>query len=265
VVERLLAKEKVAGSSPVSRSRIKWSVRARETPDTAPDKIREVRLMKNYGKAIFLISVFVLFLLMPLIVCAEDDFALPPPPDASEDLLPPPPGDSGGFGGDADMPPPPGDDMGDLDMAPPPDEEAGGDLPPPPDEGGDELAPPPADEMAEEAPPPPGEEEMAPPPMEEEPAKVTKKPSGRYSVAGGDSLWRISGKSVAYRDSFKWPLLFKANRDIIEDPDLIYPRQKLEIRKSYTEAEMEDAVGKAKETPPFEPHTVPRKSLPIKY
>jgi hypothetical protein len=218
--------------------------------------------MKNYGKAIFLISVFAFVCLMPLIAFAEDDFALPPPPDASEDLLPPPPGDSGGTGGDADMPPPPGDDMG-ADMAPPPAEEAGGDLPPPPADEGGELAPPPADEAAGEAPPPPADEELAPPPAEEAPAKTAK--SGRYSVASGDSLWRIAGKGSAYDDSFKWPLLFKANRDLIEDPDLIYPRQKLEIKKSYTEAEMDDAVGKAKETPPFEPHSVPRKSLPIKY
>jgi nucleoid-associated protein YgaU len=117
------------------------------------------------------------------------------------------------------------------------------------------MAPPPAEEAsAGEAPPPPSEE----------PAKVSKK-GGRYSVASGDSLWRIAGRSSAYGNSFKWPLLFKANRDIIEDPDLIYPRQKLEVKKSYTESEMDDAVGKAKETPPFEPHSVPRKKLPIKY
>jgi hypothetical protein len=89
--------------------------------------------------------------------------------------------------------------------------------------------------------------------------------AGSYSVHNGDSLWRISGRSSVYGDAFKWPLLFKANRDIIEDPDLIYPRQKLDIKKTYTESEMDDAVGKAKETPAFEPHSVPRKSLPIKY
>jgi LysM repeat protein len=231
--------------------------------------------MNRTRKVFLLISVFALVLLMPFISAAEDDFALPPPPDASDEMLPPPPGDDMAAGDEA-LPPPPGDegsaDMG-ADMPPPPaEEEAAGDVPPPPAEEGGELAPPPAEEASNDAPPPPDEEEMAPPPMEdetassEEPAKVSKKSAGgKYAVKNGDSLWRISGKSTGYGDSFKWPLLFKANRDIIEDPDLIYPRQKLEVKKSYTEAEMDDAVGKAKETPAFEPHSVPRKKLPIKY
>lgn len=226
--------------------------------------------MKRSRKAVLLFaSVLALVFLMPLITAAEDDFALPPPPDASDDMAPPPPGDD--MGGDEGLPPPPGDDMGgDMagDVPPPPAEEDSGDMPPPPAEEDGELAPPPMEEAETDAPPPPAEEEMAPPPMgdEEEPAKVSKKSSGgKYAVKNGDSLWRISGKSSGYGDSFKWPLLFKANRDVIEDPDLIYPRQKLDIKKNYSEAEMEDAVGKAKETPPFEPHSVPRKKLPIKY
>jgi hypothetical protein len=249
------------------RKRVKY-------PVSAPLYNREVSLMKRYRTAVLLISVFALVLLMPLISAAEDDFALPPPPDASDEMMPPPPGDDMG-GGDEALPPPPGDEgteeMG-GDVPPPPAEEASGDVPPPPEEEGGELAPPPMEEAEGEAPPPPAEEEMAPPPMEdesasaEEPAKVSKKSSGgKYSVSSGDSLWRISGRSSGYGDSFKWPLLFKANRDIIEDPDLIYPRQKLDMKKNYTEAEMDDAVGKAKETPPFEPHSVPRKKLPIKY
>lgn len=208
--------------------------------------------MNRTRKTFLLISVFALVLLMPFISAAEDDFALPPPPDASDEMLPLPPGDDMGAGGDEDLPPPPGDEGGEL--APPPMEEAFGDAPPPPDE--EEMAPPPAEEDA-----------SAPPPMdEEEPAKVSKKSSGgKYVVKNGDSLWRISGRQSGYGDSFKWPLLFKANRDLIEDPDLIYPRQKLNLKKNYTKADMDDAVGKAKETPPFEPHSVPRKKLPIKY
>ncbi len=94
--------------------------------------------------------------------------------------------------------------------------------------------------------------------------KVTAGTS-KYSVRKGDSLWRISGKDSVYGDSFKWPLLFKANRANIDDPDLIYPRQALKVSKKFTEEEETDAVGKAKETPPYEPHSEPRKKLPIKY
>ncbi|MCX7698065.1 MAG: LysM peptidoglycan-binding domain-containing protein [Candidatus Goldbacteria bacterium] len=118
----------------------------------------------------------------------------------------------------------------------------------------------------EELPPP--EEEFAPPPEKKVTKKVASKSSSlvnKYTVVPGDCLWDISGKSFIYGDSFQWPLLFKANRDIIEDPDLIYPRQKLTVKRNYTQAEIEDAIQKAKETPPYEPHTLPRKKLPIKY
>ncbi|MCE5300544.1 MAG: LysM peptidoglycan-binding domain-containing protein [Spirochaetia bacterium] len=226
--------------------------------------------------------------LMPVFAVAEDDFGLPPPPDADEDLLPPPPGE---FMGD-ELPPPPGEDTGDF--PPPPADDISSDLPPPPaEESDDELPPPPMEEAGNDLPPPPAEEagfdNMPPPPEEEtdlvieeesaepapeeteEPVKVTKKStapeagSAKYKVVRGDSLWKISGSSKGYEDSFMWPLIFKANRTVIEDPDLIEPRQTLKISKNFSEAEMEDASNKAKETPPYEPHTSPRKSLPIKY
>jgi nucleoid-associated protein YgaU len=95
--------------------------------------------------------------------------------------------------------------------------------------------------------------------------KAPKAGSSKYSVKKGDSLWRISGRDSTYGDPFKWPLLFKANRAAIEDPDLIYPRQAIKVSKKFTEDEEADAVSKAKETPPFAPHSEPRKKLPIKY
>lgn len=96
---------------------------------------------------------------------------------------------------------------------------------------------------------------------------ATKKSTSKtsYIVKKGDSLWKISGKSAVLGDSFRWPLLFKANRDQIEDPDLIDAKLDLSYNKSYSKDEIEDAVSKAKETPPFVPHGAPRKSLPVKY
>lgn len=218
--------------------------------------------MKSLLKVFFLVFFCCVIVMLPFGLSAQDDFGLPPPPDADEDLLPPPPG--GDVEGD-ELPPPHGEELGE-ELPPPAEEIAGGDELPPPlgEEVGEEL-PPPAEEMAEEELPPP-EEELAPPPSEK-PVKVASKSSltGKYSVVAGDSLWRISGKSKIYGDSFQWPLLFKANRDIIEDPDLIYPRQKFSIKKNYTQTEIDDAIEKAKETPPYEPHTLPRKKLPIKY
>ncbi len=131
--------------------------------------------------------------------------------------------------------------------------------------GGEGAIPPPPEEEEFAAPPPPEEEEYAAPPPPEEEEEMVSKPASTYRVRSGDSLWRISGKSSIYDNHFKWPLLYKANKSIIEDPDLIYPRQTFEVRKNWTRFEVEDAVQKAKETPPYEPHTMPRKRLPVRY
>lgn len=86
-----------------------------------------------------------------------------------------------------------------------------------------------------------------------------------YIVRKGDTLWDISGQTVTMGDKFRWPLLFKANRDQIIDPDLIEPAQDLTWKDNYSTVEIGDAVTKAKETPPYVPHNKPRKQLPLKY
>lgn len=48
-----------------------------------------------------------------------------------------------------------------------------------------------------------------------------------YTVQSGDSLSKIA-KQV-YGDATKWEALFEANREVIKDPDLIYPGQKIRI------------------------------------
>jgi hypothetical protein len=100
--------------------------------------------------------------------------------------------------------------------------------------------------------------------------KVEPKPTPEvakrsYVVQKGDSLWKIAGRSDVLGDPFRWPLLFKANRDQIQDPDFIEVRQDLSYKKTYSQAEIEDAVKKAQLTPPYEPRKRPRKVLPIQY
>lgn len=87
----------------------------------------------------------------------------------------------------------------------------------------------------------------------------------KYVVRKGDCLWDIAKKDNIYGDPFQWPLLFKANRDQIEDPDIIEIGQQLDVRKDYSKAEIQDAIQKAKDTPPYVPHKKPRKKLPLKY
>jgi nucleoid-associated protein YgaU len=93
----------------------------------------------------------------------------------------------------------------------------------------------------------------------------TAVPGVKYVVKKGDSLWAISSMGKIYQDPFEWPLLFKANRDQVADPDIIEVGQELDVNEGLTQEEKEDAVQKAKDTPPYRPHTAPRKSLPLKY
>jgi nucleoid-associated protein YgaU len=50
-----------------------------------------------------------------------------------------------------------------------------------------------------------------------------------YEVVRGDCLWRIAQKPEHYGNGFAWPIIYKANRDEIKNPDLIYPKQNFKI------------------------------------
>lgn len=50
-----------------------------------------------------------------------------------------------------------------------------------------------------------------------------------YEVQPGDSLSKIAKEY--YGNAMKYPEIFEANREVIKDPDLIYPGQKLRIPK----------------------------------
>jgi nucleoid-associated protein YgaU len=132
---------------------------------------------------------------------------------------------------------------------------------------------PPAPEVAAAPEPPPVAEPTAtpqpappsPPPVAEEPTPEPKKELEKYIVVKGDTLWDISAMKKIYKDNFDWPLLFKANRDQITDPDLIYPKQELLIRRDWTQEDTDKAKKDASDTPKYVPHTKPRETLPVNY
>ena len=54
-----------------------------------------------------------------------------------------------------------------------------------------------------------------------------------HTVIKGEYLSMIAGYDRIYGDTMKWPRLYRANRDKIEDPDLIYPDQVLNVPHGY--------------------------------
>jgi len=60
-------------------------------------------------------------------------------------------------------------------------------------------------------------------------AGLPKASFDNYSVIRGDCLWNISKKKDIYGNPFWWPRIWSANRTVIKNPDLIYPRQDFRI------------------------------------
>jgi hypothetical protein len=50
-----------------------------------------------------------------------------------------------------------------------------------------------------------------------------------YTVKRGDHLWGIARRAEHYGNPFAWPIIYRANRDQIKNPDLIYPNQTFKI------------------------------------
>ena len=48
-----------------------------------------------------------------------------------------------------------------------------------------------------------------------------------YTIGKGDTLWAISSKHLG--KGSRYPEIFEANREVIKDPDKIYPGQKIRI------------------------------------
>ncbi len=73
------------------------------------------------------------------------------------------------------------------------------------------------------------------PPVTEAPTIVEEAPPvvaapdrpATYTVKKGDSLWKIAGK--VYRNPLKWPRIYRANKDKIQNPHKIFPGQVLTI------------------------------------
>jgi nucleoid-associated protein YgaU len=54
-----------------------------------------------------------------------------------------------------------------------------------------------------------------------------------WNIQSGECLWLIAGYEEVYSDPIKWPRIYRANTDKIEDPEWIYPDTVLVIPRHW--------------------------------
>ena len=79
-----------------------------------------------------------------------------------------------------------------------------------------------------------------------EPAEVMADELMSWTVVEGNNLWAIACKEEVYNVPEKWPLIYKANLDQIEDADLIYAGQVLAIPRDSSQSQVDAAISHAK-------------------
>ena len=94
-------------------------------------------------------------------------------------------------------------------------------------------------------PPPPSPEEIY--------RKNYQKLPTSHTVVKGECLWWIAEYKQIYNDPFMWPLIYKANRDKIKDPDLIYPGQVFRIPREFSLEELKMSRKSAGAPRPYLP------------
>ncbi len=67
----------------------------------------------------------------------------------------------------------------------------------------------------------------------------------QHVVEEGETLWSIAAQRDVYSDPYLWPVIYRFNRDQIQDPGLIYPSQRLQIPVDVDEATRRETRRKA--------------------
>lgn len=68
------------------------------------------------------------------------------------------------------------------------------------------------------------------------PLQLADNAPDRHIVVPGDTLWGISGKFL--QEPYRWPQLWRMNKDQIKNPHLIYPGQVLVLDRSGTDPQL---------------------------
>lgn len=62
------------------------------------------------------------------------------------------------------------------------------------------------------------------------PEPITVEEDQYYTIESGDTLWGIAAKTMG--NGAKYTEIFEANKEVIQDPDKIFPGQKIRIPKA---------------------------------
>lgn len=84
-----------------------------------------------------------------------------------------------------------------------------------------------------------------------------------YIVEEGDTLWDIAKKAEIYGNKYQWPIIYDANRDILDDySGELEAGSKLIIPRNISASEIEEAKSRAQQLgiPPSEGRVVARAS-----
>jgi nucleoid-associated protein YgaU len=65
--------------------------------------------------------------------------------------------------------------------------------------------------------------------------------ASRHTVKRGETLPQIAALPEVYGDSSLWPLLYRANRDQIRDPKVLWPGQQLRIPRNLDKNDLNEA------------------------
>lgn len=74
-----------------------------------------------------------------------------------------------------------------------------------------------------------------------------------YTVRKGDKLRVIAARREIYNDHYQWPLIYKANRDQIRNPHMLFAGQHLVIPRDITLEEVREARKQAGAPLPYDP------------
>jgi hypothetical protein len=81
-----------------------------------------------------------------------------------------------------------------------------------------------------------------------------------YTVQKGESLWNIAAKPEVYGNGYLYPLLYRANADLLTHPDKLEKGAKLIVSRGHSATEIETAKEEAMAS---EFHRNPRKAKAI--